>query len=123
MFLYVSLQILVNSVSPNRPAVLYEKVAVSEGGSPLLRDMLFSPDQQYIYTLTDRQVRSLLEMHRHANGMLIPCHLQEPNDMESAFLKFLQTQAGCFQHSLATVYSTLQHSSVLVPVSAFLWVE
>uniref|UniRef100_A0A669DWD5 Plexin-A1 n=1 Tax=Oreochromis niloticus TaxID=8128 RepID=A0A669DWD5_ORENI len=38
------------------PAVLYEKVTVSEGGSPLLRDMLFSPDQQYIYTLTDRQV-------------------------------------------------------------------
>uniref|UniRef100_A0A4W6C4L4 Plexin A1 n=1 Tax=Lates calcarifer TaxID=8187 RepID=A0A4W6C4L4_LATCA len=49
-------KILVNSVSPNRPAVLYEKVTVSEGGSPLLRDMLFSPDQQYIYTLTDRQV-------------------------------------------------------------------
>uniref|UniRef100_A0A7N8Y9A6 Plexin-A1 n=1 Tax=Mastacembelus armatus TaxID=205130 RepID=A0A7N8Y9A6_9TELE len=49
-------KILVNSVSPSRPAVLYEKVTVSEGGSPLLRDMLFSPDQQYIYTLTDRQV-------------------------------------------------------------------
>lgn len=50
-------------MSPNRPAVLYEKVTVSEGGSPLLRDMLFSPDQQYIYTLTDRQVSSVLEMH------------------------------------------------------------
>uniref|UniRef100_A0A665TBD2 Plexin-A1 n=1 Tax=Echeneis naucrates TaxID=173247 RepID=A0A665TBD2_ECHNA len=49
-------KILVNSVSPNRPAVLYEKVTVSEGGSPLLRDMLFSPDQQYIYTLTEKQV-------------------------------------------------------------------
>ncbi|TKS70877.1 Plexin-A1 Semaphorin receptor NOV [Collichthys lucidus] len=49
-------KILVNSVSPNRPAVLYEKVTVSEGGNPLLRDMLFSPDQQHIYTLTDRQV-------------------------------------------------------------------
>uniref|UniRef100_A0A8D3C6W5 Plexin-A1 n=1 Tax=Scophthalmus maximus TaxID=52904 RepID=A0A8D3C6W5_SCOMX len=49
-------KILVNSVSPNRPAVLYEKVTVSEGGSPLLRDMLFSPDLQHIYTLTDRQV-------------------------------------------------------------------
>lgn len=64
VFLYVSLQILVNSVSPNRPMALYEKVIVSEGGSPLLRDMLFSPDQQYIYTLTDRQVSSLLEMHK-----------------------------------------------------------
>uniref|UniRef100_A0A4W6C4U6 Plexin A1 n=1 Tax=Lates calcarifer TaxID=8187 RepID=A0A4W6C4U6_LATCA len=47
-------------MGPNRPAVLYEKVTVSEGGSPLLRDMLFSPDQQYIYTLTDRQVSSLV---------------------------------------------------------------
>lgn len=52
------LQILVNSINASRPAVLYEKVTVSEGGSPLLRDMLFSPDQQYIYTLTDRQVSS-----------------------------------------------------------------
>lgn len=52
----VSPQILVNSQSPNRPAVLYEKVTVSESGSPLLRDMLFSPDKQHIYTLTDRQV-------------------------------------------------------------------
>uniref|UniRef100_A0A3B3IC06 Plexin-A1 n=1 Tax=Oryzias latipes TaxID=8090 RepID=A0A3B3IC06_ORYLA len=48
--------ILVNSVNSNRSAVLYEKVTVSEGGSPLLRDMLFSPDLQHIYTLTDRQV-------------------------------------------------------------------
>lgn len=60
---YVSLQILVNSVSSNPPAVLYEKVTVSEGGSPLLRDMLFSPDQQYIYTLTDRQVILMMETH------------------------------------------------------------
>lgn len=44
--------------SSNRPAVVYEKVTVSEEGGPLLRDMLFSPDQQYIYTLTDKQVSS-----------------------------------------------------------------
>ncbi|XP_026111791.1 plexin-A1-like [Carassius auratus] len=48
-------QILVNSVSPSRPALLYESVPVSEG-SPVLRDTLFSPDLQFIYTLTDRQV-------------------------------------------------------------------
>lgn len=48
-------KILINSVSPSRPALLYESVAVSEG-SPLLRDMLFSPDLQFIYTLTDKQV-------------------------------------------------------------------
>ncbi|XP_052415262.1 plexin-A1b [Carassius gibelio] len=48
-------KILVNSVSPSRPALLYESVPVSEG-SPVLRDTLFSPDLQFIYTLTDRQV-------------------------------------------------------------------
>lgn len=62
-FWSVTLQILVNSVSPNRPAMLYEKVTVSEGGSPLLRDMLFSQDQQNIYTLTERQVSSVIEMY------------------------------------------------------------
>uniref|UniRef100_A0A8C2ECM2 Plexin A1a n=1 Tax=Cyprinus carpio TaxID=7962 RepID=A0A8C2ECM2_CYPCA len=37
------------------PALLYENVVVSEG-NPILRDMLFSPDHQYIYTLTDKEV-------------------------------------------------------------------
>ncbi|XP_010889789.1 plexin-A1 isoform X2 [Esox lucius] len=46
-------KILVNSV--NQPAVLYENVVVSEG-SPILRDLLFSPDHQHIYALTDKQV-------------------------------------------------------------------
>lgn len=48
-------QILINSVSPSRPALVYESVPVSDG-SPVLRDMLFSPDLQFIYTLTDKQV-------------------------------------------------------------------
>ncbi|KAL7859459.1 hypothetical protein SRHO_G00146060, partial [Serrasalmus rhombeus] len=48
--------ILVNSI--NQPALLYENVAVSEGNS-ILRDMLFSPDHQYIYTLTDKEVSRL----------------------------------------------------------------
>uniref|UniRef100_A0A672N9B4 Plexin-A1 n=1 Tax=Sinocyclocheilus grahami TaxID=75366 RepID=A0A672N9B4_SINGR len=48
-------KILINSVSPSRPVLLYESVPVSEG-SPVLRDTLFSPDLQFIYTLTDRQV-------------------------------------------------------------------
>eukprot|EP00063_Salmo_salar_P027085 XP_014001920.1 PREDICTED: plexin-A1-like isoform X1 [Salmo salar] len=46
-------KILVNSV--NQPAMLYENVAVSEG-SPIHRDLLFSPDHQHIYALTDKQV-------------------------------------------------------------------
>ncbi|KAM6982887.1 plexin-A1-like isoform 1-T1 [Tautogolabrus adspersus] len=46
-------KILVNSV--NQPALLYENVVVSNG-SPILRDMLFSPDHQYLYALTDKQV-------------------------------------------------------------------
>ncbi|CAL1608558.1 unnamed protein product [Knipowitschia caucasica] len=49
-------KLLVNSVSSSRPALIYEKVTVSEGGSALLRHMLFSPDKQSLYTLTDKQV-------------------------------------------------------------------
>ncbi|TRY58613.1 hypothetical protein DNTS_007613 [Danionella cerebrum] len=47
--------IVVNSVSATRPALVYESVIVSEG-SPMLRDMIFSPDLQFIYTLSDKQV-------------------------------------------------------------------
>uniref|UniRef100_A0A8C6Q5F3 Plexin-A1 n=1 Tax=Nothobranchius furzeri TaxID=105023 RepID=A0A8C6Q5F3_NOTFU len=46
-------KILVNSIS--QPALLYESVAVSDG-NPILRDLLFSPDHQFLYTLTDKQV-------------------------------------------------------------------
>uniref|UniRef100_A0A3B4Z990 Plexin-A1 n=1 Tax=Stegastes partitus TaxID=144197 RepID=A0A3B4Z990_9TELE len=46
-------KILVNSIS--QPALLYENVVVSDG-SPILRDLLFSPDHQYLYALTDKQV-------------------------------------------------------------------
>ncbi|XP_051985541.1 plexin-A1-like [Xyrauchen texanus] len=57
------IKILINSVSPTRPALLYESVPVSEGG-PVLGDMLFSPDLQFIYTLTDKQVLYRLR-HTH----------------------------------------------------------
>ncbi|XP_006631156.2 plexin-A1 [Lepisosteus oculatus] len=49
-------KILVNSVNPAQPALLYENVVVSDGG-PILRDLLFSPDYQHIYTMTEKQVR------------------------------------------------------------------
>uniref|UniRef100_A0A671QF83 Plexin A3 n=1 Tax=Sinocyclocheilus anshuiensis TaxID=1608454 RepID=A0A671QF83_9TELE len=39
-------------------ALLYETVPVVEG-SPILRDMVFSPDYQYIYLLSDKQVSRL----------------------------------------------------------------
>ncbi|XP_051562338.1 plexin-A1-like [Myxocyprinus asiaticus] len=48
-------KILINSVNSSKPALLYESVLVSKGG-PVLQDMLFSPDLQFIYTLTDKQV-------------------------------------------------------------------
>lgn len=48
-----SLQILVNSI--NQPTLQYENVAVSDG-NPILRDLLFSHDHQYLYALTDKQV-------------------------------------------------------------------
>ncbi|KAJ8395075.1 hypothetical protein AAFF_G00035310 [Aldrovandia affinis] len=40
---------------PSQNALLYETVPVVEG-SPILRDMVFSPDYQYIYLLSDKQV-------------------------------------------------------------------
>ncbi|XP_053704839.1 plexin-A1-like isoform X2 [Synchiropus splendidus] len=46
-------KILVNTM--NQPALLYESVVVSEG-SPILTDLLFSPDRQFLYALTDKQV-------------------------------------------------------------------
>ncbi|XP_072305637.1 plexin-A1 isoform X1 [Eucyclogobius newberryi] len=46
-------KLLVNSVV--QTALLYENVVVSEG-SPILRDLLFSPDHQHLYALTDKQV-------------------------------------------------------------------
>ncbi|XP_062311689.1 plexin-A1-like, partial [Osmerus eperlanus] len=45
--------ILVDSVS--QPALQYESVVVNDG-SPILRDLVFSPDHRHIYTLTDQQV-------------------------------------------------------------------
>lgn len=53
LFSSVFFQILVNSIT--QPALLYENVVVSDG-SPILRDLLFSPDHQYLYGLTDKQV-------------------------------------------------------------------
>lgn len=46
-------QILVNSII--QPALQYETVAVSNG-NPILRDLLFSHNHQYLYALTDKQV-------------------------------------------------------------------
>ncbi|XP_015241716.1 PREDICTED: plexin-A1-like isoform X2 [Cyprinodon variegatus] len=46
-------KILVNSIA--QPVLLYENVMVSDG-NPILRDLLFSPDHQFLYTLTDKQV-------------------------------------------------------------------
>ncbi|MBN3296487.1 PLXA1 protein, partial [Amia calva] len=48
-------KILVTSVKTPQPSLLYENVVVSEG-SPILRDLLFSPDFQYIYAMTEKQV-------------------------------------------------------------------
>ncbi|GCC44863.1 hypothetical protein chiPu_0028790, partial [Chiloscyllium punctatum] len=49
-------QLRVDSVpKPSHNAMLYETVSVMEG-SPILRDMDFSPDFQYIYLLTERKV-------------------------------------------------------------------
>ncbi|KAK2841359.1 hypothetical protein Q7C36_012938 [Tachysurus vachellii] len=52
-------KIRVDGVSPpSQNVLLYETVTVVEG-SPILRDMVFSPDYQYTYLLSDKQVTRL----------------------------------------------------------------
>lgn len=56
-------QIRVDGIpSASQNALLYETVTVVEG-KPILRDMVFSPDHQYIYLLSDRQVH--IHTHTH----------------------------------------------------------
>ena len=38
-----------------RPALAYESVVAQEG-SPILRDLVLSPDRQYLYAMTEKQV-------------------------------------------------------------------
>lgn len=66
---YCVFQILVNSV--NQPAILYENVTVSEG-SPIHRDLLFSPDHQHIYALTDKQVQAW-----HTHSLCVKTHYHQ----------------------------------------------
>ena len=54
-------QIRVDGIPPPaQNALLYETVTVFEG-KPILRDMVFSPDHEYIYLLSDRQVSAPVE--------------------------------------------------------------
>lgn len=42
-----------------RPALAYESVVAQEG-SPILRDLVLSPDHQYLYAMTEKQVGTAL---------------------------------------------------------------
>ena len=49
-------QILVDLANPGgRPALAYESVLAQES-SPILRDLVLSPDRQYLYAMTEKQV-------------------------------------------------------------------
>nr|XP_031532217.1 plexin-A1 [Vicugna pacos] len=49
-------KILVDLANPGgRPALAYESVVAQEG-SPILRDLVLSPDHQYLYAMTEKQV-------------------------------------------------------------------
>uniref|UniRef100_A0A2K6EKL2 Plexin A1 n=1 Tax=Propithecus coquereli TaxID=379532 RepID=A0A2K6EKL2_PROCO len=49
-------KILVDLASPGgRPALVYESV-VAQDGSPILRDLVLSPDRRYLYAMTEKQV-------------------------------------------------------------------
>lgn len=53
-------QILVDLANPGgRPALAYESVVAQEG-SPILRDLVLSPDRQYLYAMTEKQVGATL---------------------------------------------------------------
>lgn len=53
-------QILVDLANPGgRPALAYESVMAQEG-SPILRDLVLSPDRQYLYAMTEKQVGAAL---------------------------------------------------------------
>ena len=53
-------QILVDLANPgSRPALAYENVVAQEG-SPILRDLVLSPDRQYLYAMTEKQVGATL---------------------------------------------------------------
>lgn len=52
-------QILVDLANPSgRPALAYESVVAQES-SPILRDLVLSPDRQYLYAMTEKQVGDL----------------------------------------------------------------
>lgn len=42
---------------PPHGGVQYETISVIKDGSPVLRDMAFSLDRNYLYVMSDRQVR------------------------------------------------------------------
>lgn len=54
-------QILVDLANPGgRPALAYESVVAQEG-NPILRDLVLSPDRQYLYAMTEKQVGAALQ--------------------------------------------------------------
>lgn len=54
-------QILVDLGNPGgRPALAYESVVAQES-SPILRDLVLSPDRQYLYAMTEKQVGDPLQ--------------------------------------------------------------
>lgn len=54
-------QILVDLADPGgRPALAYESVVAQEN-SPILRDLVLSPDRQYLYAMTEKQVGGPLQ--------------------------------------------------------------
>uniref|UniRef100_A0A672QZM6 Plexin A3-like n=1 Tax=Sinocyclocheilus grahami TaxID=75366 RepID=A0A672QZM6_SINGR len=84
---------------PSENALLYETVPVVEG-SPILRDMVFDPDYQYIYLLSDKQVRIILkvndsdEVRRLILGKIYACLLDRPL-MQLCFVFLLCRCSSC----------------------------
>lgn len=52
---------------PPHGGVQYETMSVIKDGSPVLRDMAFSLDRNYLYVMSERQVRVCLWGERALN--------------------------------------------------------
>lgn len=53
MFLFPQIRV----DGPPHGGVQYETISVIKDGSPVLRDMAFSLDRNYLYVMSERQVR------------------------------------------------------------------
>lgn len=111
-----SVQILVNSII--QPALLYENVAVSDG-SPILRDLLFSPDHQHLYALTDKQVWKACKDPQIICSV-VSCKMLQPTYMQPAVATKNQTKKDEYNRSIDWCILWYGTHSLCIQIYAYL---